>query len=269
MTNRQTTQNTHDTTHNQALLHLKNISRHYFHYGIFQKSKKQILSNISLDIYPNQAIGLIGLSGSGKSTLARIMCGLEKPDSGEILFLGKKISLKSLQNRKAFYKQVQILFQDSLSSLNPRYTIYENLSEVLTYLLEIKDKNAQLECILPILKQLRLDEKILYSYPAMLSGGQAQRICIARVLLVRPKLLLLDEITSNLYYILKEEVLEIFSALQRENACSFVFITHDLSLARKFCHKLLLLDKGELIEEIANTQRFQSALGKELDGILF
>ncbi|RDU61695.1 dipeptide/oligopeptide/nickel ABC transporter ATP-binding protein [Helicobacter sp. MIT 14-3879] len=250
------------------LLRLNNISHFYSYHSLFKVNTREVLSNINLNIMENENIGLLGLSGCGKSTLAKVIAQLEKPKNGEILLDNKIVNIKSLAERKKFYSKVQILFQDSISSLNPRYNILQNLQEPLDYLLNVP-KSKQMEHILPLLDSLKLSKNILYKYPSMLSGGQAQRICIARAFLIKPKFIIFDEVTSNLDYMLQDEVLALFLSLQKQNKCSCLFITHDIVLARKFCDTLILMQEGKIIETINQNSTFQTHLGKEFELCVF
>ncbi|RDU66391.1 ABC transporter ATP-binding protein [Helicobacter didelphidarum] len=189
----------------------------------------------------------------------------------KILFNNQEIKLKSQHDKREFYKQVQILFQDSISSLNPRLTILENLQEPLQNLLQITHKETQLQKIRLLFDELKLPHRILYQYPSMISGGQAQRICIARCLLIAPSFIILDETTSNLDYLMQQEIMQIFTTMKHEKKCTFLFITHNINLAKQFCDRILLMQNGSIIEEahLDKDQRgkklFQSDLGQELE----
>ncbi len=246
------------------LLEVRNIYHHYAYNTLFKKIQKQILNNINLNIDYAQNTALIGPSGCGKSTLARIIAQIQKPTSGDILLNGIKVETKTLMQKRNFYKQVQILFQDPISSLNPRLNIFQSLQEPLINLFAIKNTQEQLQMILPFLDSLDLPKQILYYYPTMLSGGQAQRICIIRMLLVQPKFALLDEITSGLDYATQKKVLDLLVSLQCKNSSSFLFITHDISLAQEFCQNIILMQDGKIIEIITNQENFTSQLGNEL-----
>ncbi|RDU70312.1 ABC transporter ATP-binding protein [Helicobacter aurati] len=233
------------------LLTLQNICYDYQSIRFFSKAKGlRILSNINLQIDIGECVGIMGANGCGKSTLARIIAGLQRQTSGKIFLhdvLVKPQSLSGLLRRaqqEAFYKQVQIIFQDPISSLNPRFTILQNLQEPLHYLLDVHKKEAQLARIVPLMESLELDSAILQSYPAMVSGGQAQRICLIRALLVKPSLLILDEATSNLDYILCIKILRFLKDWQNNNACAFLYITHNEEFALNFCQRLLMM--GEI-----------------------
>ncbi len=245
------------------LLAVCNITHAFTYNKFFHKATKQILSNVSFQIQQGENTALIGASGCGKSTLAKIIAQLQKPQNGKILFHNKEVILRNLTQRQAFYKQVQILFQDPISSLNPRYNVFENLQEPLRYLLNIHDSNTQRQKIYPIFEQLGLPQNILYHYPVMLSGGQAQRVCIARMLLIQPQFVILDETTSGLDYTLQQTIWNLFLTMQQNHNTTFLFITHDIKLAYKYCQKIMLMDNGNLIETIHQNATFQSALGKE------
>lgn len=246
------------------LLEVNNISHSFTYNNFLRKSTLKILNNVSFTIQQGENVAIIGPSGCGKSTLAKIIAQLQKPTSGNIIFQNKPIILNNLAQRRDFYKQLQILFQDPLSSLNPRYNVLENLQEPLKYLLNINNKNTQMQRIYPILELMSLPQSILYHYPTMLSGGQTQRVCIARMLLIEPKFVILDESTSGLDYELQESIWNLFSDMQRKCNTTFLFITHDIILAHKYCQKLMLMENGTLIETIKQNDSFKSKLGREL-----
>lgn len=231
------------------LLTLKNLSFSYLQPRFLRKREEKIIfSHLDFSIDSNERVGLMGQSGCGKSTLARIIAGLMRQSSGEIYLNDKPVDLTHLVQKRAFYTQVQILFQDPISSLNPRLNLMQNLIEPLVYLFSIRDRDTQLERILPLLDNLGLDSTILHSYPPMVSGGEAQRICLARTLLVKPKLLILDEATSNLDYLLSLRILGFLKQWQDTNSCAFLFITHNSNFARQFCQRVLVMQEGNIKE---------------------
>lgn len=247
------------------LLEVNNVTHIFTYNSLFEKHTKQIINNISFKIKQGENVALVGPSGCGKSTLAKIIAQLQQPKSGDILFFNKPVILKNLSQRRNFYKQVQILFQDPLSSLNPRYNVLENLQEPLRFLLNINDKTSQLQKIYPIFENLELPKNILYHYPMMLSGGQAQRVCIARMLLIEPLFAILDETTSGLDYELQHDIWKFFINMQKIHNTTFLFITHDILLARKYCKTIILMNDGSIIETIKANESFQSELGKEIE----
>lgn len=231
------------------LLALNHLSFAYRKSHFLGKTTEQpIFSDINFTIDNNECVGLMGLSGCGKSTLARVIAGIAKQSSGEVQFKGKIVDLQNLAQRRAFYSSVQIIFQDPISSLNPRLTLMQSLAEPLVYLLSIHDQKAQMERIAPLLEGLGLDLAILQNYPAMISGGEAQRICLARALLVCPSLLLLDEATSNVDYLLSLRILDFLEYWQKIHPCAFLFITHNEVFVRRFCQRVLMMQKGNIVE---------------------
>ena len=184
---------------------------------------------------------------------------------------GERVESKALANpsaQKEFYKQVQILFQDPISSLNPRLTLRESLSEPLQNLLGVYEAREQEARILPLLARLHLESNLLDFYPAMLSGGQAARFCLARALLVRPKYVLLDEVTSGLDFALECEILGILQEMQEEMGLGILLITHSVELARRWCERIYIMQNGEIVEEASANAEFRSDFGAELDRIV-
>ena len=231
------------------MLELENISFYHRTYRVFYKSEKQILSHISLKIESGRNYAIMGNSGCGKSTLAQIMCGILSPsldELGQVRFNGKALHLNELSQRRSFYSQVQMLFQDSISSLNPRFSCYENILEPFLYLGAGQRKERIDKRIVELCQKLGLPKDILGKSVAMISGGEAQRICLIRALLLNPRILILDESLSGLDYELCDEVLAFLREWQGESRASVVLITHDENIALRFCERVYLLEVGKL-----------------------
>lgn len=234
------------------MLELENVSFYHCAYRLLHKSKKQILSHISLQIESGTNYAIMGSSGCGKSTLAQIMCGILQPSIdelgqlGQVRFNGEGLKLSSLRQRRSFYSQVQILLQDSLSSLNPRFSCYENILEPFLYLGTKRTKEQIQSHIEKLCQKLGLPQKILDKSVAMISGGEAQRICLIRALLLNPRILILDESLSGLDYELCDEVLVFLREWQGESRASIVLITHDEKIALRFSKKVYVLECGKL-----------------------
>lgn len=220
----------------------KNINKSYKNrINFFKQVSFDVLKNVNLELKRGEILGLSAKSGAGKSTLARILANLEKPDSGEVLKNNIPIKLDSIQEKREFYKSLQILFQDSLASLNPRFSVFENFNEVFKNLLGIKNKQQQLKILESIFKELNLDSRLLDSYPFMLSSGQSQRVCLARALIVQPEFLILDEVSSNLDYALSFEVGALLHNLARDQKIGILFISHNREFLENFCDKIIHL----------------------------
>ncbi|MCX2716436.1 ATP-binding cassette domain-containing protein [Helicobacter sp. MIT 21-1697] len=235
------------------MLRLCNVSYQYKSYRFFSTTQKAVLKHISLNLCAGESLAIMGASGCGKSTLAQIACGLLTPTRDELGQVGKVyvneqlLNLNSLRARRLFYAQVQILFQDAIGSLNPRLNCFENLIEPLLYLRGIAYKDC-LKYIEPLLERVGLHTEILDKNVAMISGGEAQRICLIRALLVNPKLLILDESTSGLDYELCLEVIAFLKAWQKQHKSAILLITHDKHIAQKLCENLKYIKNGALCD---------------------
>ena len=181
-----------------TLLNVSDLSHHYAHGGFSGKHQHQaVLNNVSLALKSGETVALLGRSGCGKSTLARLLVGLESPSQGNISWRGEPLAKLNRAQRKAFRRDIQMWCQDSSSAVNPRKTVREILREPMRHLLSLK-KAEQLARASEMLKAVDLDDSVLDKRPPQLSGGQLQRVCLARALAVEPKLLILDEPTAGL-----------------------------------------------------------------------
>ena len=217
--------------------------------SIFKPKWNKALNEVSFKLFRNETLGIVGKSGSGKSTLGRALIGLLKKRGGQI-----KIFLNSFENQKNkrinISRNIQMIFQDPFSSLNPKMTIKDILEDI--YLIHNQYNFHQMQKELKsILSKLNLpyDSNFLNSYPDELSGGQLQRISIARALLIKPQILICDESLNMLDASVKIEILYLLRKIQEDMSLSIIFITHDLGLAKRFCNRLLVMNNGEIIEE--------------------
>lgn len=211
---------------------------------LFDKHQVQALHPANLRVHAGQVTGIVGESGSGKSTLARILIGLDTPSEGTVLLNGQPLAVRKGADRRALSRKIQLVFQGSQASLNPRKTIRRALAEAMRALPVAKRRS------LPELMQLvRLDPVLLERYPHQLSGGQKQRIGIARALATRPEILIADEPTSALDVSVQKEIIELLQALQRDLGMTMVVISHDLGLIGTICDRVLVMRAGEIVEE--------------------
>lgn len=210
---------------------------------VTKKYKDLIAVNgVSLKLEPGQTVGLVGESGSGKSTLGRILAGLERPDSGEVLFEGKPITDKD--QRKHFRKSVQMIFQNPMNALNPRWTVRSILAEPFIVNGE-GEKQSDLE---RLLDEVRLPKSFLTRRPRELSGGERQRICIARALALKPKLVICDEAVSSLDVLVRAEILNLLLDLQQKHDIGYLFISHDLMVVRHMSEIVAVMRRGVILE---------------------
>tara|TARA_Y100001968_G_scaffold327296_1_gene372019 strand:+ start:167 stop:1771 length:1605 start_codon:yes stop_codon:yes gene_type:complete len=213
------------------------------------------VDEISFSILEGEILGVVGSSGCGKSTLCRALMGLEKVRGGDVKMYGKSIFDKNGQISTLTSKSLQLVFQDSYSSLNPKMTIGESIADPLL-IHKISSLVAAKEQVRDILNIVGLNPPEIFQnrYPNQLSGGQLQRVVIARALILQPKLLICDESLSMLDSEIQLEILSLLSNLQRKLRLSILFITHDLILAAGFCDRIIVLDKGKIIEENYSTK---------------
>ncbi|MEW9698649.1 ABC transporter ATP-binding protein [Paenibacillus sp. SI8] len=241
------------------MLSVDRVEKSYKKGGLFSRERQRVLKNMSFDCQPRECLGIIGESGSGKSTLGRLLLGIEKPDRGTVLFEGK-----SIQDRKARLGNISAVFQDYTSSINPFYTVEQAMMEPLK--LQRMVKQEALSKIDLLLYQVGLNPSYRTRYPHELSGGEAQRVCIARAVSTEPKCILLDEAISSLDGSVQIQVLELLKSLRQIYQMGFIFITHDIQAAAYICDRIMIIRDGQ-IEEMVRIEQLkdvQSAYAKKL-----
>ncbi|PRB05439.1 ATP-binding cassette domain-containing protein [Microbacterium sp. MYb64] len=210
------------------------------------------LHGVSIDVAPGECMGLVGESGSGKSTLGKAILGLAPVTGGSIRFDGKDITALGRAGRRALADDVQVVFQDPYGSLNPAMTIGDILSEpLLTSGLSGAEAQARVR---EMLDRVRLPETAMDRYPSEFSGGQRQRVAIARALVRRPRLIVCDEPVSALDLTTQATILDLFIELQRDTGVSYLFVSHDLGVVRRVCHRVAVMYHGEIVETGAGEQ---------------
>ncbi|MEZ9836435.1 ABC transporter ATP-binding protein [Vibrio sp. 10N.261.52.C11] len=217
----------------------------------FIKSKSQYfeaVKGISLNLKQGETLGIVGESGSGKSTLGRALIGL-LPSTGRIVYKGQDVSLLNDKERHKLKKDVQMVFQDPYGSLSPRMTVGEIITEGLTVHQPHLSKQERLERARKALIEVRLEPNSINRYPHEFSGGQRQRIAIARALILEPSFILLDEPTSALDRSVQLTVIDLLKDIQAKHNIGFLFISHDLSVVKVLSDRVLVMQKGEVMEE--------------------
>ncbi|HCN65833.1 MAG TPA: nickel import ATP-binding protein NikE [Pseudomonas sp.] len=231
--------------------------------GMFSKRHRvQVLKGLNLDLHAGQSLGLLGASGSGKSTLARLLMGLETPVQGTVLFEGQTLQGLDPQH---FLRRVQMVFQDAISAFNPQRSIGWSIAEPLRHLSDMNAEAIQAR-VERLLLQVKLSASDSDKLPAQLSGGQLQRAGIARALSIDPQMIILDEALSNLDRVLQVQILDLLADVRRESGTGFLLITHDLSLVRRFCQRVVVLADGKLVEdrEVIPGMRFEHPAARTL-----
>ena len=214
-----------------------------------QRAALTAVDNVSLKIYSHETVALVGESGSGKSTLGRLILGLETPTSGTILFDGVPVTSLTGEDREEYRRNVQVVFQDTGSSLNPRRSIGSSIGLSLKYNLKMKPAQAR-ERIAELLNQVGLDPRSFASRsPLQLSGGQRQRVSIARAMASNPRFIVADEAVSALDVSVRAQVLKVFKQMQVDTGVSYLFITHDLGVVRAISDRVVVLYLGQVVNE--------------------
>ncbi|HRE96173.1 MAG TPA: ABC transporter ATP-binding protein [Flavobacteriales bacterium] len=212
------------------------------------------VDDVTFDVYPGETLGLVGESGCGKTTLGRTILRLVEPHEGKITFQGKDITFISQQEMRPIRKDIQIIFQDPYSSLNPRMTIGEAIMEPMRVHGILDTDKARKNRVVEILERVNMRPSHFSRYPHEFSGGQRQRICIARAIALQPKFIICDESVSALDVSVQAQVLNLLNELKREFGFTYIFISHDLSVVKFMSDRMIVMNKGK-IEELDLAER--------------
>ncbi|WP_338949692.1 ABC transporter ATP-binding protein [Fusobacterium nucleatum] len=203
--------------------------------------EQEVLNSFFLDVDKGECLAIMGESGSGKSTIAKIIIGLEKQNSGTV---------------EIFDKDIEFLFQDSYNALNPRMTVEDLIYEPLQFLADIDVKKKK-EIVSELLEQVELSSELLTRKRDELSGGQLQRVCLARALSTKPQIMIFDESLSGLDPLVQDKILDLLYKIQKQYQLTYIFISHDIRLCYFLADRIILIDKGKIIEDFKE-------LGKEI-----
>ena len=239
----------------KPLLEIQHVSKHYRRKRFFsQKATVNALQDVDLALYEQSIIALVGRSGSGKSTLARCIAGFESPDSGEILLDSMPIHTLTKRSRQ----QIQLLFQDATTALNPRFTAEQAIAEPLK-INHWGTASETRERVLNAMKETGLDPDSSGRPVTQFSGGQRQRLAIARALVLQPRLLILDEALSGLDIPLQAQIVRMLLELQTRHRLTYLYISHDLNFVSLFAHKIMVMQQGRIVESSTPLLLQQSA----------
>ena len=235
---------------NEALLEIRNLKTWFpIRRGVISRTVGHVraVDDVTLSICPGETLGLVGESGCGKSTLGRTIVGLEKAHAGEILFEGRTLHNLSRDEYRDSRCDIQIIFQDPMSAMNPRMTVAQIVTEGLAEH-NLVSKGSLRDEAIRLLEEVGLGAYALDRYPHEFSGGQRQRICVARALSMKPKLIICDEAVSALDVSVQAQVVNLFMELKQKHQLSYIFISHDLSVVRHIADRLAVMYLGRIVE---------------------
>ena len=235
----------------EPLLKIKNLNTWFsVKKGFLQRSTEKVkaVNNISFEVFPGETLGLVGESGCGKTTLGRSLIRLIEPNLGKIIFKGQDILTLPQNEMRRMRKKMQLIFQDPYSSLNPKLTIGNAILEPMEVYGLYGDQQQRKKKVLELLDRVNLLPEHFGRYPHEFSGGQRQRIVIARALALQPEFIICDESVSALDVSVQAQVLNLLKELQREFNLTYIFISHDLSVVKHFADRMMVMNKGEIIE---------------------
>jgi ABC-type oligopeptide transport system ATPase subunit len=239
----------------QNLTKTFNIKKRFSSKGL---SQVRAVDGVSLSVREGESIGLVGESGSGKSTLARVVARLIPAAEGSIFFEGKDITRLSGRQLLFFRRKVQMVFQDPYSSLDPRYSIRNVMREALALDEKRWTPHEMEKRILHFLEAVGLKGEMINRYPHEFSGGERQRIAIARALMPHPKLLILDEAVSSLDVLVQEQIIHLLNQLKKQYHLTYFFISHNLKIVRRLCQRIAVMYQGKIVEIAGSEEIFKN-----------
>ncbi|MDW6023382.1 ABC transporter ATP-binding protein [Mesorhizobium sp. BAC0120] len=247
------------------IIEVENLEKHFVvaREGLLRRRKEQRLhavDDVSFEIYPGEAVGLVGESGCGKSTLSRVLSRLVDPTAGRIRMNGRDVTdLKtSAFTRSPLRREIQMVFQDPTESLNPRFTAFDLIADPLRQLMPPSSRASLQTKVEAAADNVNLPRSLLTRFPHQLSGGQKARVGIARAMVVEPRLLVLDEPTSALDVSVQATVLQLLDRLRRESNVALLFVSHDLNVVRLLCRRIIVMYLGQIVESGTTEQLFDN-----------
>ena len=229
----------------EALLTVKDLNAHY--------GRHHVLRDVCVKISKGRTMCVVGESGSGKSTLARAIMGLLPPTSGTISFGGKALESKLKHRSRDVLRQIQMVHQSPDSAMNPRQTVGETIGRSLSVFRDLSSNDRHRE-VLALLDRIELSASFIDRLPSELSGGEKQRVCVARALAANPELIICDEVTSALDQVVQEEILKLLMGLQADTGLSYLFITHDINTVRAIADEVIVMRNGVVVAQGLKTK---------------
>ena len=234
------------------LLEVKNLKKYFS----VPKGLLHAVDDVSFTIEQGKTLGIVGESGCGKTTTGRVILRLEEPTSGQIFFEGKDITKLSKREMRHMRRNMQIVFQDPFSSLNPRKTVFQTIEEPIVLANLIPNKDKRFMRVLELMDTVGLAERLINTYPHELDGGRRQRIGIARALSMNPKFIVCDEPVSALDVSIQAQILNLMKKIQEDTGLTYIFITHDLSVVNHFSDDITVMYLGRMVEKAPAEELF-------------
>lgn len=248
----------------ESLLEVRHLKK-YFKSG---SGLLHAVDDVSFSVEKGKTLGIVGESGCGKSTLGRVILGLLDATDGKVIFSGKDITKVTGNERRTLRKNMQIIFQDPFSSLNPRMTVFDLIAEPLRIYKVYKKKSDLEQRVIELMETVGLASRLIYSYPHELDGGRRQRIGIARALALNPEFIVCDEPVSALDVSIQAQILNLLQDLQEEYGLTYIFITHDLSVVKHISDEILVMYLGCVMEKCSADELFEKQLHPYTKGLL-
>lgn len=248
----------------ETLLEVKNLKK-YFHVAA---GTLHAVDDVSFTLDAGKTLGIVGESGCGKTTMGRTILRLIEPTSGEVFFKGKDIGKLDATEMRFMRREMQIIFQDPFSSLNPRKTIAETIEEPIRLAGLIEDSDKRFMRVLDLMDTVGLAHRLINTYPHELDGGRRQRIGIARALAMNPKFIVCDEPVSSLDVSIQAQILNLMKTIQRELGITYMFITHDLSVVNHFSDDIAVMYLGRVVEKAPSEALFEKPLHPYTEALL-
>ncbi len=255
---------------NHMLLEVNDLKKYYpVTGGLFPRHLGDIkaVDGVSLDIKEGETLGLVGESGCGKSTLGRVILRLEEPTRGEIIYRGTNITRLDKRELRELRREIQMIFQDPQSFLDPRMTVGQSVGEALL-IHGMKDEPERAQRVIEILERVGLEGQHALRYPHEFSSGQRQRIGIGRALILNPRLIIADEPVSALDVSIQAQILNLMLDLRKEFGLTYLFIAHDLSVIKHVSHRVAVMYLGKIVELAERDEIFQNTLHPYTEALL-
>jgi len=253
-----------DANENDTLLEVRRLKKFFS----TKRGPLHAVDDVNFAIKKGKTLGVVGESGCGKTTLGRVVLGLIQATDGEIIFDGRDITYAKGKQWKELRKEMQIIFQDPMSSLNPRFTVFDAISESFAIFGEHRNKAALNENVYSLMNTVGLDERLSASHPHELDGGRRQRIGIARALALNPKFIVCDEPVSALDVSIQAQILNLLQDLQVQHNLTYIFITHDLSVVKHISDEIIVMYLGCVVEKCGAKELFRNQLHPYTKGLI-